>query len=618
CHRLNKPCPSQTPAPPRRRKEPKTTRVAELERRLEDLTSRIENAQKQQAQVPTPPDSTDSAANVGPPVPVSPSQLEEIKRQPQYHHRLGYTFPAVFPAAPAPVPGVAGDDPEAIRQRTHGWNIANNMFASSASTPATGATPRPGLVPLVEETTIWPTDDADSLFASYIRMQHLFPFIVLPENVTSEQVRQQRPFLWKAIMMAACHMDGSRQIALGNQLLRDIMEAAFLKPHKSIDLLHGLQILISWFHYNLNSFQMTNLLYMARSICMSLGLNEKGQGVKQSENPADYSSQALEHMRAFAGTYYLVTVIFTTNKKPDCLMNTAYLDFCCRILEARMECPNDDLLVWLVRVQQLAQSISLTLAFRANPSVPQTLPMNLIMKSLQQQLEAFKQSVPAHMRTNPSLIGHQYVAEVLLYEIGLQETTGLPVTDRLEFLWACVTAAKSFFKNKFAEPFTDEPRFICMCSFDFIYTFLTVLKLVTLTIPGWDLRIVRQELRFDDLVDKQIEDMEFMANRRLKPSSARAVADGQLPDGVSQDPFRKLAEKLKLLRDVLCGQEDMGFNDNLAKAATAGAMTVTDATQGIVEDLEGSLWQSLMGAAADWESFDNIPFHGFVFYGNEG
>lgn len=105
-------------------------------------------------------------------------------------------------------------------------------------------------------------------------------------------------------MMEACHLDGPRQIALGNQLLRDITEAAFTKPQKSIDLLQGLQVLISWFHYNLNSFQMTNLLYMARSICMSLGFNELQGAVKQSE----HSSHCLEQMRAFSGTYYLVTV----------------------------------------------------------------------------------------------------------------------------------------------------------------------------------------------------------------------------------------------------------------------------------------------------------------------
>lgn len=105
-------------------------------------------------------------------------------------------------------------------------------------------------------------------------------------------------------MMEACHHDGARQIVLGNQLFKDVTEAAYTRPHKNLDLLQGLQLLISSFHYNLNGFQMTNLLYLARSLCTSLGLNE-GQGImKQGE----LSSQCLEQMRALAGTYYLVTV----------------------------------------------------------------------------------------------------------------------------------------------------------------------------------------------------------------------------------------------------------------------------------------------------------------------
>lgn len=306
--------------------------------------------------------------------------------------------------------------------------------------------------------------------------------------------------------------------------------------------------------------------------------------------------------------------IFTTNKKPDALMNTSYLDTCCRVLESRKEYATDELLVWLVRAQQLSQSISLTLAFRANATLKQTsnLPLSLIIKSLQQQLATFRDSVPPHMKSNPSLLCHQLVAEMLLYEIGLQENIALPVSDRLDYLWACVGAARAFFDNKFNKLLTSDsqPRFVCMCSFDFIYAFLTVLRLVTVSIPGWDLRVVREEVKLDYMVDKQIQDMECLADRRLRASSALAAAQGQALDD-AQDPYRMVAEKLKVLRQALCCQLDGDFNDDLAKAVKAGAMTLTDAAQGIIEHLEGSLWQSLMSAAVNWDSFDTI--HGFLF-----
>jgi hypothetical protein len=77
-------------------------------------------------------------------------------------------------------------------------------------------------------------------------MAHLFPFAIVPPHMSSAQIREQRPFLWKGIMVEACIFDGPRQIVLGNELLREVSEAAFVKPEKSIDLLHGLQLLVAW------------------------------------------------------------------------------------------------------------------------------------------------------------------------------------------------------------------------------------------------------------------------------------------------------------------------------------------------------------------------------------
>lgn len=59
------------------------------------------------------------------------------------------------------------------------------------------------------------------------------------------------------------------------------------------------------YHYNLNNFQMVNLLFLARSITTSLGSAElKGP----PDQATGYDSESLEQMRAFAGTYYLVTM----------------------------------------------------------------------------------------------------------------------------------------------------------------------------------------------------------------------------------------------------------------------------------------------------------------------
>lgn len=85
--------------------------------------------------------------------------------------------------------------------------------------------------------------------------------------------------------------------------------------------------------------------------------------------------------------------IFTTNKKPDAFMNTSYLQSCCRVIEEKMEYPTDELIAYLIRTQQLSQSISMTLAFRNN-----SLPLSMMIKSFQEQIGQLRASIPESVK----------------------------------------------------------------------------------------------------------------------------------------------------------------------------------------------------------------------------
>ena len=73
----------------------------------------------------------------------------------------------------------------------------------------------------------------------------------------------------------------------------------------------------------------------------------------------------------------------------------------------------------------------------------------------------------------------------------------MPSGTHVEMLWASARIVHSFLTNRLAGGITDYPRFIRLSSFDLTYVFLTLLKLVTLQAPGWDLAQVREELHFD-------------------------------------------------------------------------------------------------------------------------
>lgn len=88
--------------------------------------------------------------------------------------------------------------------------------------------------------------------------------------------------------------------------------------------------------------------------------------------------------------------VFTTNKRTDAFMNTAHLESCCQALEAAQQYPSDEYLVKLVKIQQLAQSISVTMAF--DPCLPaMQLPLTMVVQSFQEQLDSFRSSLPPHL-----------------------------------------------------------------------------------------------------------------------------------------------------------------------------------------------------------------------------
>lgn len=149
------------------------------------------------------------------------------------------------------------------------------------------------------------------------------------------------------------------------------------------------------YHHSLKSTRVVSILFLARSICLNLelGLGGKEQWLDRLEDGD------LDHLRAYAGTYYLNTVAFTTNKRVDVLMHTSFLESCCTVLETANREPSDALLVQLVRVQEIAQSIAHTVIVDPSQQVMQ-LPLMMVVQSFQSQLESLRQALPPELANN--------------------------------------------------------------------------------------------------------------------------------------------------------------------------------------------------------------------------
>ncbi|KAK1520139.1 hypothetical protein CPAR01_15190 [Colletotrichum paranaense] len=653
CHRLRKPCGSQTPAPPRAKKEPKPTKVSELEKRLDELTTQLSATTQQphqggvgvggrrSSEVATTVANGTVVGSANSPLPPSGSIAPASARIPI---NCDHLFP------PEEVIVVGGEGGWSDTSPAPSASTADDHHTVGSSQTDNGGASGMGFTSTAPNESPWPLNNEQSKVLQVFLddMQPLYPFVIVPPHMSPTQLAAERPFLWKGIMMTACHLDATKQVLLGEELLQDIVQAAFMKPKKSLDVLQGLQLLIAWYHYNINSYQLTNLLFLARSMCVSLGFKDspiqlaerggKGTGLSISfqkpesearkvQTPEQISAQ-LELMRAFAGCYYLNTLVFTTNKRPDAFMNTTYLESCCRQIEEAAEYPSDALLVHLFKIQQLAQTISLTLGTESTSFQSLQLPLTMVVQSFQQQLDIFKTSLPEHLKDNVGLLAHISIAQVLLYEIGIPEARGpasfISLTERLELLWGCCSAAKQFLEIRFPRNHLSlQPRFTCLSSSDFLYVFIVCLKLMTLDqVPGWDLPLVQKHLDLGGVVESQVAHLEvFVAHRSGK--FRRAAADAAAARGEEEatgpatdvpgpkvvDPFVRLTEMLRYFKDIVKG-ELCGLKSQPAiQEPIQLPANLSDGTQAMIRDLDASFWTGVLGedAAGTWDVGSMFP-----------
>ncbi|KAK0737049.1 hypothetical protein B0T21DRAFT_156225 [Apiosordaria backusii] len=712
CERLKKKCTKQIPAPPRRRrKDRKLTRVAELERRLEALTEQIAagggraGAAGGSGKSETP-GSASASTGEGALDSHHHSSLggSELDGQhplpaisPDYHHNTsngpkisvtnhhftqapwnGEPFESLLPPGDLKFsPILSSHQTPQYGHHQHQHHSHHHQTMGGLSVSATGsaipdaimtsASPPSHPSPMTSSNaseSIWPEgQEAEELFQEYrSHMQHLFPFALVPPNLSALQMREQRPFFWKGIMVEACHHDGRRQMALGDQLLRDISVAAFQQSGQKagqssvgvgLDLLQGAQVLLAWYHYNLVTAKTTNLLFLIRSFTASL----KFEQLDAQEQRLGGQGRA-----------------FTTSHCPDQLMPSPYLMKCCKVLITERNSPTDELVVHLVRVQRVSQHISMSLANWYKKPIEDRRPWHQVVENLRNFLQGEKKKVPKHIMENSSMKGHFIVAELLIYEGFLKTSNNLsgssiassslpededpsfktspsnggfgsgtpgsipgsnrsssiiPPQDRLDTLWKCVRLVKEYMHARISSDQSDYPRFISMSSFDLTYVFVRMLKLMTLTLPGWDVRVVRRE--FDGFLERHIKDMEHTAGRRKKRSrTMTGTTQGasnynspsdvyRTPQGLGmgsgmggsqqgqererEDPFAQLARKIRELknafdRDIQDGQTTA----QLAELYEKSPMTLADATNtlvaDVIQDLGTDSWDGVMDY--DW------------------
>lgn len=77
-------------------------------------------------------------------------------------------------------------------------------------------------------------------------MAQQFPFVVITPEITTAALRRESPFLFLACITVAANAEPAAQGRLAHKLLNHLSEHMLFRCEKSLDLLQGLLVFISW------------------------------------------------------------------------------------------------------------------------------------------------------------------------------------------------------------------------------------------------------------------------------------------------------------------------------------------------------------------------------------
>jgi hypothetical protein len=73
-----------------------------------------------------------------------------------------------------------------------------------------------------------------------------FPFVIIPPNVSMHHLRQDKPFLFLAILASASYENMPLQRSLGGEVKKAVSARMILNGEVSFDLLQGLLVFLAW------------------------------------------------------------------------------------------------------------------------------------------------------------------------------------------------------------------------------------------------------------------------------------------------------------------------------------------------------------------------------------
>ncbi|OTB16481.1 hypothetical protein K445DRAFT_316754 [Daldinia sp. EC12] len=420
-------------------------------------------------------------------------------------------------------------------------------------------------------------DQAEQALSDFkIKFTPYFPFVVLDPDVTAREILAQKPLLFRAIMLVACHLTLAKQSEIRKSILAYVGQHVLVMEERDLGILQGLLVFIAWCEHDFYFDQkITYLTHLAMGYAHNLAITRPPPTMQQkmtvAANPKDvkealmgYSitsvleeSHTPEERRAFLGCKYLLSVNASQFGREGVLKGD-YVDRCLNSLGHPTDCGTDFILDKIVRFQKIVEQISekLPMPSEGDRSKVFTISMNEDMQSIRNQLDQlFANMAREHRQFVLFWAMHNYV----LVRLYLPASCLSPPQDEVaaqlqrQCVLYCLQAARSFFAT-IVSIGTEGFLFRSFTSFaEILFVLVAASRLLLVEIDGWDLAEARKIFDFPATMESLISTFKNIINLETQRAAEAAATFGvkftpDTTDDLKTDRFYKYATKLDWIK----------------------------------------------------------------------
>ncbi|KAK9457906.1 hypothetical protein V1511DRAFT_526989 [Dipodascopsis uninucleata] len=395
----------------RKRQKRTDTRVADLEKKVNELTARLSEATTTVVAI-TPDSKVQSASELGS-LPKDFTTKQSISEVPFYRSKFSDDEKLQLE--------IANDKSDPLGTILGSDHILSNMFHMKFKL----------------SDIVWRVlkdfNVTNETAQSYLKLfretltPHL-PFIVIPTEMTFENLVKDKPLVSLAIistMTAKTTSDLELCCKFNLELYRLTSEQVVVIGNKNLDMLQALLITITWYNptESLEFRKFHLLISMALSIATDLGVNGQFHVVARHSNTvAPILNVQSEECRRICLALFISSTTASSIFRYSVLMRWSnYIEQCCELFETPAALPGDRCLAYLGRLSRI--NISILDIFhpvdQEEPSDLRDSRLSMMIKVFEHDLENWKTSLTPDLANDSMMMMHFQSLQIFLHEVGL-------------------------------------------------------------------------------------------------------------------------------------------------------------------------------------------------------